>query len=118
VIKFVSDLRQGQWFSSGTPVSSINKTDSHDIAEILLKVALNATTLKPKKQTDHTLLQFQLHLSIPKTKVGLKEVHFRQFNLYELNTCLFQGQKSVSKRFSLDRLHCTFHYDTLYLDKI
>jgi hypothetical protein len=26
---------------SGTPVSSTNKTDHHDIAEILLKVALN-----------------------------------------------------------------------------
>ena len=30
-----------QWFSPGTPVSSTNKTDRHDIAEILLKVALN-----------------------------------------------------------------------------
>ena len=27
--------------SPGTPVSSTNKTDHHDIAEILLKVALN-----------------------------------------------------------------------------
>ena len=34
MIKFVSDL----WFS---PVSSTSKTESHDIAEILLKVALN-----------------------------------------------------------------------------
>jgi hypothetical protein len=31
----------GQWFSPGTPVSSINKTDCHDITEVLLKVALN-----------------------------------------------------------------------------
>jgi hypothetical protein len=31
----------GWWFSSGTPVSSTNKTDRHDIAEILFKVALN-----------------------------------------------------------------------------
>jgi hypothetical protein len=30
----------GQWFSPGPPVSS-NKTDCHDITEILLKVALN-----------------------------------------------------------------------------
>ena len=30
-----------QSFSPGTPVSSINKTDCHDIAEILLKVAFN-----------------------------------------------------------------------------
>jgi hypothetical protein len=31
----------GQRFHSGTPVSSTNKTDNHDIAEILLKVVLN-----------------------------------------------------------------------------
>ena len=30
----------GRWFSPGTPVSSTNKTDSHDITEILLKVVL------------------------------------------------------------------------------
>ena len=30
---------------SGTPVSSTNKTDRHDIIEILLKVALNSITL-------------------------------------------------------------------------
>ena len=33
-------LAAGQWFSPGTPVSSTNKTDRHDIAEILLKVVL------------------------------------------------------------------------------
>jgi hypothetical protein len=30
-----------KWFSQGTPVPSRNETDPHDIAEILLKVALN-----------------------------------------------------------------------------
>jgi len=34
-------LVAGRWSSPGTPVSSANKTDLHDIAEILLKVALN-----------------------------------------------------------------------------
>ena len=34
-------LVTGQWFSPGTPVSSTNKTDRHDIANILLKVALS-----------------------------------------------------------------------------
>jgi hypothetical protein len=32
----------GQWFSPGPPVSSTNKTELHDIPEILLKVALSA----------------------------------------------------------------------------
>jgi hypothetical protein len=37
----------GWWFSPGTPVSSTNKTERHNIIEILLKVALN--TIKPTK---------------------------------------------------------------------
>jgi len=34
-------LAHGWWFSPGTPASSTTKTVHHDIAEILLKVALN-----------------------------------------------------------------------------
>ena len=34
-------LATGLWFSPGPPVSFTNKTDRHDITEILLKVALN-----------------------------------------------------------------------------
>ena len=34
-------LTAGRWFSPGTSVSSTNKTDRHDITEILLKVVLN-----------------------------------------------------------------------------
>ena len=43
VIKFVSDLRQISGFFPGPPVSTTNKTDLHNIAEILLKVVLNTT---------------------------------------------------------------------------
>ena len=38
-------LAAGRWFSPGTPLSSNNKTDRHDITEIMLKVALNTITL-------------------------------------------------------------------------
>ena len=34
-------LAHGRWFSPGTPASSTTKIGRHDIAEILLKVALN-----------------------------------------------------------------------------
>jgi hypothetical protein len=34
----------GQWFPLGTPVSSMIKTDHHDVTEILLKMALNTIT--------------------------------------------------------------------------
>jgi hypothetical protein len=47
VIKFVSDLWQVGVFFRGTLVSSTNRTNCHDITEILLKVALNTITLTP-----------------------------------------------------------------------
>jgi hypothetical protein len=34
-------LAHGQWFYPGTPASSTTKTGRHDIAEIMLKVALS-----------------------------------------------------------------------------
>ena len=36
-------LANGRWFSQGTLASSNTKTGRHDIAEIVLKVALNTT---------------------------------------------------------------------------
>ena len=46
VMKFVSDLQQIGGFSGySTLVSSTNKTDRHDMADIFLKVALNTPTL-------------------------------------------------------------------------
>jgi len=53
MIKFTSCLPHGRWFSSGTAASSTTKTGCHDIAEILLKVALNTKNQinqKSKKQ--------------------------------------------------------------------
>jgi hypothetical protein len=43
-------LAHGRWFSPGTPAFSTTKTGRHDIAEILLKVALNT-----KNQKSNTL---------------------------------------------------------------
>ena len=39
-------LAHGRWFSPGTPASSTTKTGRHDIAEILLKVAINTNNKK------------------------------------------------------------------------
>jgi hypothetical protein len=50
VIKFDSDLGQVGDFCPGPLVSSTNKTDRHDITEMLLKVALNTT-----KQTNKSI---------------------------------------------------------------
>jgi hypothetical protein len=42
--KVCQRLTSGWWFSPGTPVPFTNKTDSHNITEILLKVELNTIT--------------------------------------------------------------------------
>jgi hypothetical protein len=55
ILAFSSDLQQVRGFPSGTPVSSTNKTDCHDIAEILLKVALK--TIK-QGSINHFFIQY------------------------------------------------------------
>jgi hypothetical protein len=46
-------LSHGRWFSLGTPASSTTKTGRHDIAEILLKVALNTKNQIYENQICH-----------------------------------------------------------------
>ena len=53
VIKFVGDLRQVSSFLQVFGISSTNKTDRHDIAEILLKVALNTINQPKNHQCTH-----------------------------------------------------------------
>jgi hypothetical protein len=56
-------LAHGRWFSPGTLASSTTKTGRHDIAEILLKVALNT--------------KIQIH---SKTKVGGRLLFYQEKN--------------------------------------
>jgi len=51
-VSYMGDTKRSKipitrWFTPNTPVSSTNKTDRYNIAEILLKVALSTTTLTP-----------------------------------------------------------------------
>ena len=63
-------LAAGWWISSGTNVSSINKTDRQDAIQILLKVVLNTTTVTP--------LLWTLNIQIwPSSKVN---IHNYQIN--------------------------------------
>ena len=50
VIEFVSDLRQVRGFLRVLRFPPTNKIDRHDIAEIVLKVALNTITTIPLVQ--------------------------------------------------------------------
>jgi hypothetical protein len=83
---------KGLWCSPGHPVPSTNKTDRHDITEILLKVALNhiKQTNKPKTTTIMKSLDCALQ-PICKTcpNVGVNE-STTQFNLplwRDINGC-------------------------------
>jgi hypothetical protein len=66
-------LAHGRWFSPGTPDSSTTKTGCHDIAEIVLKVALNTinqikSNFLPKKGTKFTNRSVDNHYYIVRLK--------------------------------------------------
>ena len=63
-----------RWFSPGAPVSSTNKTDRHDIAEILLKMALN-TIKQTNKQTNNQLLLNKRWLIVAHYKANFSFIH-------------------------------------------
>jgi hypothetical protein len=79
-------LAAGLWFSAGPPVSSTNKTDRHNITEILLKVVLN--TIKPKP----TIVPLEGHIGLT--------VYFLQFFLFT-----FTGQKFFLSEIFPCKLH-------------
>jgi hypothetical protein len=68
-------LAKGRWFSLCIPVSSTNKTDCHDITEILFKVALN--TIKQTNRMYECRLEIMIlqHVdkcySFPPQKFGI-----------------------------------------------
>ena len=80
-------------FSPGTPVSSTNKTDHHDIlvTEILLKMALNTITLTP----NHSIMILFLLLE----ETYIRDVHKldRPTSKYGdiLNKCIRQRKRST-----------------------
>jgi len=58
-----------RWFLPGIPVSFANKTDRHDITEILLKVALDTITITLIPEINSNLIPNTQHLLETKIKV-------------------------------------------------
>jgi len=85
-------LATGRWFSTGTPISFTNKTDPHDITEILLKVELK--TIQPTNQSICWKISSARHVCsctffrIYKWNVALKPSTFTNLNNVS-NTLLF-----------------------------
>jgi hypothetical protein len=49
-------IAHGRWFFPGTPASSTTKTGRHNIAEILLKVALKQQKINQNQSNSLSLL--------------------------------------------------------------
>jgi hypothetical protein len=65
-------LATGRWFSPSTPVSFTNKTDRHDIAEILLKVALKTIKQTNKQMYSPQCQIIKCNIYIPSRFVSWK----------------------------------------------
>ena len=72
----------GLWFSPGPLVSSTNKTDRHDIIEILLKVALKTI----KQQTS---IKLNLPALLPTSQIT-DNSKFSAFMIFELPNNMLQ----------------------------
>jgi len=94
VIKFACDLWQGMLFSPGTLVTSTNKTDRHNITEILLKVGLNTTT--PHRQK-HSITYYQTSIpTLVQTSTRFSLLEFIQWHRSRVKTsytfCIMKRQ--------------------------
>jgi len=102
VIKVYQLLAHGRWFSPGTPVSSTTKTGRHDIAEILLKVALNTIN-----QSIFQCFNIELYVLYDiiqqfnpqlKVKVIALYVKFSWYSNSYINNMLYTGSKAYHNK--------------------
>jgi hypothetical protein len=70
-------LAHGRWFSPDTPASSTTKTGRHDIAEILLKVALS--TKKSINQSINLIIEDPTVTVKCRTAIQLMFLYFNLF---------------------------------------
>ena len=112
VITFVSDLRLVWFFPPSTPVSSPNKADYHDIADILVKVALKTITLallthplltiyiwgtQWLSNTKHEILTFRKHMDSPRILFGgFRVAHHFSFFFSFSSFCVLRPMLPVS----------------------
>jgi hypothetical protein len=86
-------LAHGRWFFPGTPASSTTKTGHHDIAEILLKVALKHQISK-QNQSKHKIYSFSFNAS--KEKFDDTKAVFKNPILSHLSSMVFSIMPIVS----------------------
>jgi hypothetical protein len=67
-------LAHGLWFSPSTPSSSTTKTGRHDIAEILLKVALNTKNQIKSNQNKRYSQQYVVSVTVTVRTFDIKTI--------------------------------------------
>ena len=82
----------GRWFSPGTPFSSTNKTDHHDITEILLKVTLNTINQTKSKNLLTLVINHVNYLYIR---------YFDENCVFMHTSALYSSYHDYSKAFNL-----------------
>ena len=88
------------WFSPGTPVSSTNKTDRLDIAEILLKVALNTIYHKTIYSNINQTCLKEVGTAYPSRALGFTP------GFFWWGPCLFSSQCCVFTFVCLRHVSC------------
>ena len=92
-------LAHGRWFSPGTPASSTTKTGRHDIAEILLKVALNTKNQSINRALTYTRIDSAGRKRLKlyeKIKIWYQFSHWRTFHLYVATFQRLQQMECIS----------------------
>jgi hypothetical protein len=95
-------LAIGRWFSLGTPVYSTNKTDHHDIAEILLKVVLNTINQTNQSYIDGVMVSVLTSIVVD---YGLSLC--RVTKDYIICICCFSAKHAVLRSKSKDWIRIT-----------
>jgi GGDEF domain-containing protein len=91
-------LAHGRWSSPGTPASSNNATGHHDIAEILLKVALNTKNqIKSNAVCNRIGGEVVRVLASSAVDRGL-EPRSGQTKNYKIGICCFSAKQAALRR--------------------
>ena len=93
-------LVTGRWFSPGTPVSSTNKTDRHNIADIFLKVAFNIITLTIKVDYCFPIISSIDHIRVDNVRHTFGYFFYRK--LYNGGNCSTIWQNKVHSYLRID----------------
>ena len=104
-------LATGLWFSPGPPVSSTNKTDHHDITEILLKVTLSI--IKQTNKLSQLFLSFILLQNLVFIAVAIGIVFSFMFHLIVREKIKCNQEVEAEDPISSDRLISTIESSML-----